>query len=184
VDLTLAAAECVSLRGASGSGKSRFLRGVADLDPTTGQVWLAGRRREGYAPQDWRRLVGLMPPDPLWWHDRVGPHFRPGASSETLAALGFDESVMGWEVARLSSGERQRLGLLRLLVQTPRVLLLDEPTANLDPVGTSRGEALVEGYRTRTAAAVLWVTHDEAQGRRVARRHALMDRGRLRWIDE
>jgi ABC-type iron transport system FetAB ATPase subunit len=83
-------------------------------------------------------------------------------------------------VARLSSGERQRLALLRLLANTPRVLLLDEPTANLDPASTLRVEAVIGEFRKTHRAAVIWVSHDPAQIARVANRHLRVSGSELR----
>ena len=74
-------------------------------------------------------------------------------------------------VSRLSSGEKQRLDLMRLLSNRPRVLLLDEPTANLDPENTRRVEVVITEYRRSHDAAVIWVSHDEEQVRRVANRY-------------
>ena len=71
------------------------------------------------------------------------------------------------------------LALIRLLVNQPRVLLLDEPTANLDPASVERVEALLMRYRQQTGAAVLWVSHDPAQIARVATRHLSLQGGRL-----
>jgi putative ABC transport system ATP-binding protein len=82
-------------------------------------------------------------------------------------------------VARLSSGERQRFALLRLLANRPRVLLLDEPTANLDPDNVIRVEKLVATYMAAEGAGVLWVSHDPLQTTRVARRTLWMEAGRL-----
>ena len=90
---------------------------------------------------------------------------------------------MDWSVARLSSGERQRLALLRVLANRPPVLLLDEPTANLDEATTARVEALLKDYRTLHGAGVLWVSHDPQQLRRVADRHLRIADGRLQIVD-
>ena len=81
-------------------------------------------------------------------------------------------------MARLSSGERQRLALLRLLSRNPKALLLDEPTANLDDVNQQRVEALVEAYRQAHGAPVLWISHDVAQQRRVATRRLTIEDSR------
>ena len=90
--------------------------------------------------------------------------------------------TLEWEVGRLSSGERQRLGLARLLAGKPEFLLLDEPSANLDKTNTQRLEACVAAYRERRRAGVLWVSHDAEQRRRVASRGLLIEDGRL--VDE
>lgn len=168
VSLTMDVGECVAVSGPSGAGKSLLLRALADLDPNEGQVWLADVERGSIAPAEWRREVALLPAEPAWWADRVGDHFE--GPSPLLERLGFTEAVMDWSVARLSSGERQRLGLLRLLARQPRVLLLDEPTANLDSENTERVEALVREYLAEHSACALWVSHDAAQRRRVAQR--------------
>jgi ABC-type iron transport system FetAB ATPase subunit len=120
------------------------------------------------APQ-WRKMMGLLPAESQWWHDTVGPHFRgvPGGLQE----LGFDDNVMGWTVSRLSTGERQRLALLRLLANRPQALLLDEPTASLDTENVSQAEKLIARYREETKAPVIWVTHDPHQAKRSADRH-------------
>lgn len=178
IDLSLQAGECASLGGPSGTGKSLLLRAIADLDPHEGSLRLDGREHLELSGPQWRRQVGLLPPETAWWAHRVGEHFPPD-SEPPLAALGFTESVMGWEVTRLSSGERQRLGLLRLLAYRPAVLLLDEPTANLDPRSVERAEALIADYRAGSGAAVLWVSHDSAQGRRVADQQLRLLEGRL-----
>ena len=178
VTLTLQARECLCITGASGTGKTLLLRALADLDPHDGEVLLANVASARIAADQWRRQVGLLPPESSWWEVRTGEHFRTGAALP-LARLGLAESLLDAPVSRLSSGERQRLALLRLLANQPKVLLLDEPTANLDPENTRRVEALIAEYRQHRPAAVVWVSHDPAQVTRVATRRAVLEGGRL-----
>jgi len=95
----------------------------------------------------------------------------PSPAAAQLEPLAFDRGALAWSITRLSSGERQRLALLRVLAHDPRALLLDEPTANLDAESTTRVENLIADYRERHDAPVLWVTHGPEQARRVANRH-------------
>ena len=178
IDLFVGDGECVCLSGPSGSGKSLLLRAIADLDPHGGEVLLDGVPSSAWTAPKWRSAVALLPAESPWWLPRVGDHFCATAP-ENLPALGFGPAVLDWDVERLSSGERQRLALLRLLCNGPKALLLDEPSANLDPASTRQVEELVDSYRRRTGAAVLWVSHDPAQISRVADRQVRMHEGAL-----
>ena len=159
----------MGLTGPSGAGKSLLLRAIADLDPHEGMVRLDGTEATRFKPGEWRKKVGLLPAESQWWYDTVGEHFR-NTSPEKFAQLGFPPEVIHWQVSRLSSGEKQRLALLRLLENRPLVLLLDEPTANLDRKHTARVEAVIKSYQHDTRAPILWVGHDPEQLERVADR--------------
>lgn len=181
VDLSVGVDECVGLSGASGSGKTLLLRTIADLEPHTGRCLLENTPADAMPPATWRQQVGYLAAESAWWHDTVAPHF-PHVDNTGLAALGFEPAVMQWTVRRLSTGERQRLALLRLLAGQPRVLLLDEPTANLDAANSRAMETLLANYQRTRKAAVLWVAHDPAQIERVAQRSAqLSAHGELTW---
>ena len=169
VSLDVAAGECLSIAGPSGTGKSLLLRAIGDLDPHTGEVWLEGVPAAAIAPEEWRSRVGLLPPESSWWLPLVRDHFYDGVPVP-LEHIGLSESILDQPVARLSSGEKQRLALMRLLSNRPRVLLLDEPTANLDPDNTRRIEAVIAEYCREQQAAVIWVSHDRQQAARVADR--------------
>ncbi len=179
VDLAIEGGECVALSGPSGSGKTLLLRAVADLDPHEGEARVDGERQDLLNGPEWRQRVGYLPAESHWWYPRVGDHFN-GPATPLVAALGLPEEALDWEVERLSSGERQRLALARLLAGEPRALLLDEATANLDPESTERVERLVGDYRRKAGVAVLWVSHDRGQRARVAGRSLVIDGERLR----
>lgn len=99
--------------------------------------------------------------------------------TELFQKLGFGPDVLDWMIARLSTGERQRLSLARLLANRPRALLLDEATANLDPPNRTRVETLIEDYRIGHGAPVLWVSHDPEQRQRLPGRRLVIRAGRL-----
>lgn len=170
VDLQLAPGELLCLYGPSGVGKSQLLRALADLDMHEGEVSLGGVPQQAIRPTDWRRQVAYLPAESGWWATRVGQHFDAPPGAEALAALGLTPVILEREVEGISSGERQRLGLLRMLEQRPRVLLLDEPSANLDPDSTLLMEGRVRRFLGEEQAAAIWVSHDPAQHERIADR--------------
>ena len=178
--LALAAGECVAVKGPSGAGKTLLLRAIADLDPNQGLVSLEGRDRLTIPAPEWRRLVGYLPAEPGWWAETVGEHFGEwAAAAAVLTNLGFPEETRSWPIARLSTGERLRLALVRALIIRPKVLFLDEPTAALDAASVAAVEAVIAS-RIRGGLAVLWVTHDAGQARRIARRQLAVEAGRVR----
>jgi phosphate-transporting ATPase len=173
----IADGECIAVRGASGSGKTLLLRAIADLDPNAGEVMLDDAVRESMPAPDWRRRVVYVAAEPGWWHDTVAEHFDDwGAVRDLATATGLPDDCREWPIARLSTGERQRLGLMRALALGPRVLLLDEPTSGLDDAATEAVEGLIRA-RLDGGTSVVWVTHDDAQARRLARRALVVTDG-------
>ena len=176
---SLWAGECLAIRGPSGGGKTLLLRAIADLDPNEGVVCLEGSDRTTMSGPEWRRQVGYLPAEPGWWADTVGEHFPDWpAAARITTDLGFPDDAKNWPIARLSTGERLRLALVRALVVGPKVLLLDEPTAALDPVSVAAVERLI-GARVQAGLAVLWVTHDVAQAGRIAVRQLVVSGGQV-----
>ena len=177
VDLSIEQGQCVSFSGPSGAGKSILLKAIIDLIPNQGEVRFADHVREQMRASDWRKLVGLLPAESFWWCDRIGQHF-PTLNEQHISwfsELGFEQQVLDWEVSRCSTGERQRLALLRLLCHGPKVLLLDEPTANLDKTSSDAVEKIINEYKARYQCPVIWVSHDQQQIKRVAEQHYLLE---------
>ena len=170
LSLQAEAGDCLCISGPSGSGKSQLLRALADLDQHTGEVCLQGVPASNIPAEVWRTRVGLLPPESVWWLPRVGDQFH-GDLPVSLEHIGLSKAILGQPVGQLSSGEKQRLALMRLLSNRPQVLLLDEPTANLDPENTRRIEAVIDEYRQAQQALIIWVSHDQAQIERVADRY-------------
>lgn len=174
--LTVAAGSCVALSGPSGSGKSALLRLIADLDPGTGTARIAELVRETMPANRWRRLVTYVAADSGWWTSPVSAHMAdPEAARRLLAELGMSESLMKAVPDNVSSGERQRLSLVRALIQRPRFLLLDEPTSALDPESTLQVEELLMRVK-QEGTGLLIVSHDPAQVARIADRHYVLSR--------
>lgn len=166
-------------------GKSQLLRAIADLIPWTGIVRLTTVDSHAFPAPEWRRQVTMVPADPVWWYDLVGEHFPqndPGLPS-LLAQVGFGPEVHDWEVTRLSTGEKQRLALVRALMGRPKVVLLDEPTAALDGDNTARVEALLTALRLERGLAIVMVSHDPGQLRRVSSRIFVIERNGMRPLD-
>jgi ABC-type iron transport system FetAB ATPase subunit len=165
--------ECVSVVGRSGSGKSVLLRLIADLDPHEGDVLLNGASRNAVPAPQWRQQVVYQAAEPAWWAATAAAHLaspHTSAVQPMLLQLGLDPSMLGIDITRLSTGERQRLALVRSLAVAPKVLLLDEPTASLDQASTAAVEALLAS-RMRDGLSVVFVTHSREQAERIGHRH-------------
>ena len=160
--------ECLAVEGPSGTGKTRLLRAIADLDPVDGYVFLDGAERGEMAGHLWRRRVRYVAAEPGWWAETAGAHMP--ASTRVLrlvAALGLDAGHLRRPVAELSTGERLRLSLVRALADEPRALLLDEPTAALDAATALVAEELIR-FECLAGRSVVLVSHDTGQIDRLA----------------
>jgi putative ABC transport system ATP-binding protein len=196
VSLSVAAGEVVAVMGPSGSGKSTLLNLVAGLDrPTAGTVTVAGRRidslGEGALARFRARHVGIIFQffnllDDLTVEDNVLlPAQLAGASrrqararaGELLERMGIGEHRDAYP-ARLSGGQRQRVAIARALVNSPELLLADEPTGALD---TATGQEIGRLLRELNEAGqtLVLVTHDPALAQRYAARTVRMVDGQV-----
>ncbi len=177
-NLDIKKGEIAGISGPSGAGKTMFLRACADLEPHEGQLFLENKPVDEFKPADWRHKVTFLSTMSQWWYDKVGDHFS-GMNTDWLHQLGFDESVYQWSVSRLSSGEKQRLAVLRVLLLKPMILLLDEPTSNLDGNNVKRVQELIISYQNEKLAGIIWVSHSKDQIESLADRQYWLENGSL-----
>jgi ABC-type iron transport system FetAB ATPase subunit len=182
--------EAVAIQGVSGSGKSTLARTLATLvEPDAGTVLLGGQDAREIAPTQFRTRVAFLAQQPAMFAGTVrdnlgaGPALHGKSLSETQArelilAVGLEDSILPREARTLSGGERQRAALARALANSPEVLLLDEPTAALDPDAGERIVALLRELSARGLSIVM-VTHDEAHARGLSGTRYRCERGRL-----
>jgi phospholipid/cholesterol/gamma-HCH transport system ATP-binding protein len=184
--------------GGSGSGKTVLLRHVAGLvQPTSGQLRVFGRRIERLSEEELlpiRRRMGYVFQGaalfdsldvlenvayPLREHTRLGERAIRERVLHFLSMVGLDEAVLPLLPAALSGGMRKRVGIARALVVEPEILLVDEPTAGLDPTNSRLVGQLLAELRTGACDTAIVVTHDLDLARTVADRVAVLIGGRF-----
>jgi ABC-2 type transport system ATP-binding protein len=186
VDLDLACGDRIGLLGVNGAGKSTLLAVLAgSLSPTRGTIEIDGattlaerRRRVGYLPQRVACYPELTVRENLDWVARL--HGLRGAAAGQAIGRSLTQTAIDDQANRLaghlSSGMQQRLGLAQALVASPQVLLLDEPTASLDPVQMEQIRALIRDLPA--TVSVILATHLFDDVLSVCDRVAIMDAGR------
>ncbi len=179
INITLHEAQCIGLSGPSGCGKSILLKALADLLESKGTLSLKGQASSGIDAPEWRKKVQLIPAESLWWFNTVGEHFRHPINQTQLQQLSLSTDIEQQAVNQLSTGQKQRLALLRALECKPTVLLLDEPTASLDKDNTQKLEAFIQDYLKDNKASALWISHDPEQLNRVSTQQLSMNNGLL-----
>lgn len=168
IDLQLNAQDICMVSGPSGSGKSQFFKALADLIEHSGKVQLGQQILEQTCPENWRVQVMYFSAETAWWDDVVATHFETLPNAQQLEKIGLDTAMLNTNPDSLSSGEKQRFALLRGLQYQPKVLLLDEITANLDPSSEYLVETMVKEYVQQNHAIALWISHDPKQIQRMA----------------
>jgi UDP-glucose/iron transport system ATP-binding protein len=181
-------AGATAIVGPSGAGKSTLLRLLNRLaDPDRGTISYRGRPLDSYDPLALRREVSLVPQLPALLAGTVESNLRYAAElageeldlGRTLRLAGLGPSFAERDVAKLSVGEQQRAMLGRALAQRPRVLLLDEPTSALDPAARDAIEAALAELRRELEIAIVLVSHDPEQARRLGEWVLRLDSGRV-----
>jgi ABC-type multidrug transport system ATPase subunit len=177
----ISAGECIAITGESGSGKSVLLRMVADLDQSEGDVLLDEVSRNSWPAPAWRKMVTYQAAEPAWWERTLREHLTPQHTPQAehlLSRLRLAPALLDSDLVRLSTGERQRLALIRSLVARPRVLMLDEPASALDMAAVAAMEDVLQEH-LQEGMSMLLVTHSMEQAARLGHRQMRMDSGRL-----
>jgi len=181
-DFAMETPALICLIGPNGSGKTSLLHALARIGGASGDVRIDGRRPEDLVPAERRRLLSYLPASrdiawPLAARDLVRLGSDEDEADEAMAALELTRWA-GRRVDRLSTGERSRVLIARALAPKPRLLLFDEPVANLDPLWQLRlMERLGEAVRNGQGAIV--AMHDLDLAARFADRLVLMDQGAI-----
>jgi tungstate transport system ATP-binding protein len=187
--LQIYAGEILALVGPSGAGKSTLLRLLNFLEPpTAGTITYRGITTNGGVSIATRRQITTVFQRPMLLRATVRENVAYGLGvrgeradgrvSEMLARVGLD-SLAHAAAHRLSGGEMQRVALARALVIEPKILLLDEPTANLDPYNVGLIEEIVRAHNRERGTTIILVTHNVFQAKRMAQRVGLLLAGRL-----
>jgi len=186
-DLTLDAGQLVCLAGPNGSGKTSLLHALAGVGRPNGQVRIAGVDTNGLHPQRRQRLLSFLPSShdikwPLAARDVLALGLPTGDVRAAIDGIVEDLELshfMGRRVDLLSTGERRRILIARALAAEPRLVLLDEPTANLDPLWQLKLMNYLRTLAHGGGQSTLVAIHDLDMAGRYADRLLLMDRGRI-----
>lgn len=183
IDLTISRGEKVAVVGANGAGKSSLLKVIGGLYPGySGSVKLEGREVKGIPPRERARLVSMVP-------QRL-PFVPRFTAREFLELSGVSEvneldptvrDLLDRYLPDLSGGELQRIVVVGAVAQGAKLVLLDEPTAHLDPTGRSEVERILRRYHHERSVSYVLVTHDISLATRLAERVVMVRQGMIAW---
>ena len=191
ISFGVAAGDIVGIAGPSGAGKSSLLRLLNLLrSPSAGTITYKGRPLDQYEPGQLRREVGYVLQKPYLFGGAVRDNLEyayrvwrqkpdPQEISAYLERVNLPVSILDKTKNEMSGGEQQRVALVRSLLAKPQVLLLDEVTASLDEVNTLLLEQLIRTEWSARSITVLFISHQPAQLRRLAKSVLVLEAGRL-----
>jgi multiple sugar transport system ATP-binding protein len=194
VSLTLEHREFIAFLGPSGSGKSTLLRIIAGLESAdAGEVWLEGRRIDTLPPGQ-RDIAMVFQHYALYPHMSTRENLAFGLRNAKVPREEIDRRVadaagvleiiplLDRKPAEMSGGQRQRVAIGRALVKQPKLFLLDEPLSNLDAALRLRTRVELAQLKQKVDAAVIMVTHDQAEAMTLADRIVVMNDRRIQQV--
>jgi multiple sugar transport system ATP-binding protein len=194
VSLAVEPREFIAFLGPSGSGKSTLLRIIAGLETLdSGEVWLDGRRIDPLPPGK-RDVAMVFQHYALYPHMTVRENMAFGLKNARVAKAEIDERIaqaarvleieaqLDKKPGQMSGGQRQRVAIGRAIVKQPRLFLLDEPLSNLDAALRNRTRVELAQLRQRVEAALIMVTHDQAEAMTLADRIVVINDRRIQQV--
>ena len=197
VDIDIPQGQLLAVIGHTGSGKSTFIQHLnALLQPTSGKVYCEGQdiNADKFSRRDVKWKVGLVfqYPEYQLFEETVYRDIAFGPSNMKLSAeeidqrvreaaafVGVDESLFEHSPLELSGGQKRRIAIAGVIAMRPQVLILDEPTAGLDPQGCRQILENICAYREKTGATVIIVSHSMDDVARLAERIVVFHRGNI-----
>ena len=194
ININVEKGEVFALIGPTGAGKTTLLRLIDLLDmPTSGRIYFDGIdvTEPGRVRLEARRRMAFVLQKPVVFNTTVYDNIAYGLKWRGVGKSSLHQKVSGIlemvnlsadkdrNARTLSGGEAQRVAIARAIVIEPEVLLLDEPTANLDPISTSRIEELITNIIHRYDTTIIMATHDMSQGQRLADRIGVLINGEI-----
>jgi iron complex transport system ATP-binding protein len=184
VTFSVRAGEKVAIVGANGAGKSTLIKTIAGLHREyQGCLDVAGHSVNRASPKLLSTLLSFVPQRLLALPRVTVKEFFEihGASDRSESGLAYTEHLLGRYLPDLSGGELQRVLLASALSQGAKLLLLDEPTAHLDPTGRSKIQQMIVECHNQQATTCVLVTHDISLATQASDRILVMREGRIDW---
>jgi phospholipid/cholesterol/gamma-HCH transport system ATP-binding protein len=197
IDLNVKAGETVAVLGQSGTGKSVLLKLLVRLlEPDSGSIWIGGkeitklsidelnevRKKIGFLFQYAALYDSLTVEEnvefPLLWHSKLSSSERKDRVAELLTRVGL-QNTQSKMPSQISGGTKKRVGLARALALDPKIILLDEPTAGLDPVTAAGINELFSGLQQEREISSIVVTHDMHAVKAVTNHVVMLHEGKI-----
>ena len=197
IDIDIPQGQLLAVIGHTGSGKSTFIQHLnALLQPTSGAVFCQGEdiNKDKFSRRDVKWKVGLVfqYPEYQLFEETVYKDIAFGPSNMKLSAeeidqrvreaaafVGVDEELFEHSPLELSGGQKRRIAIAGVIAMRPQVLILDEPTAGLDPRGCQQILDNICDYREKTGATVIIVSHSMDDVAKIAQRIVVFHRGKV-----
>ncbi|ASJ11753.1 ABC transporter ATP-binding protein [Thermococcus thioreducens] len=192
VSLEVKKGEIFCVMGHSGAGKTTLLRILALLErPDSGEYFFDGKPVNWSRPGELRKNITMVFQTPVMFNTTVFKNIAYGLKLRGYSRAEIEKKVHevlslvrleGYEKRKaktLSGGEKQRVAIARAIVLEPKLLLMDEPTANLDPTNSAIIEDIVKEITKKNGTTIVFSTHNMFQAKRLADRVAHMYAGRI-----